>query len=169
MSKRDAEALREMLDKGVILVDGDMEGTIDLDDDDPVFVALVMDVSGYGPHTASIYAIQNRYHASPDAALQPAYEVHEAWMEEHYKDHLKELYQDAKAEGLDDDEAWQQADEQFRENMTATGYKLTPMEAFKVIQGNKKAREGSNVASDYISFTSRERNIKIKPSKRKTS
>jgi hypothetical protein len=160
MSKKDAEALHEMLDGGVILVDGDMEGTVDLDDDDPVFVALVMDVSSYGPHTASIYAIQNRYHAhSPDAALQPAYEIHEEWMREHYEDHLKELYADAKKEGLSDEDAWQQADEYFRETIDGSGYRLTPMEAFETIRGTDAAK--------YIGFQSRERNIKIKPYKKK--
>jgi len=160
MSKKDAEALAEMLDQGVILVGGDAEGDIDLDEDTPVYVSLVMDVSSYGPHTASIYAVQNRYHAhSPDAALQPAFEIHEEWMKERYDDHLKDLYADAKKEGLSDEDAWQRADEYFRESINGTGYKLTPMEAFEAIHGTDAAK--------YIRFQSRERNIKIKPYKKK--
>lgn len=163
MSRRgtgDAEALADMLKKGVVLVGGEAQSDIDLDDDTPVFVALVMDVSGYGPHTASIYALQNQYHArTADSALQPAYEIHEEWMREHYEDHLKELYEDARKDGLSEEDAWQRADEWFMESVDGSGYKLTPMEAFEVIRHDKRA-------SKYIGFTSRERNIKIKPSKK---
>lgn len=159
MSKKDAEALAEMLDKGLIVVAGDEEGAINLDDDTLVFVGIIFDVSGYGPHSGSIYAMQNRYHNHVNAVLEAADEIHEDWMREHYSDHLKELYQDARKKGLSEEKAWQQADESFRENMQGYAYKLTPMEAFEVIRRDKRA-------SKYIHFYSAERNIKIKPSKK---
>jgi hypothetical protein len=163
MAKRsdEKEALARMLDEGVILQGG--EGSVDLSDDDPVYVGLVMDVSGYGPHTASIYVEQNRYHGSRDSALQGAYEIHEEWMREHYADHLKELYEEAlKEHNGDEDAAWQQADEYFREDMDGRAYAVSATDLWKIVQaGNKWAKR----VLKYVSFSdsSGELNIKILP------
>jgi hypothetical protein len=76
----DAKHLREILEKGVILdkdrVDGD---SIKLDDSDPVYVGIIVDVNGYGPHVGAMYVEQNRFHGSVDGALQGADEILEQW------------------------------------------------------------------------------------------
>lgn len=89
----DAQHLREWLEKGVILRDG--EGWIKLADDDPVYVAIVVDVQGYGPHEGAIFVDQNRYHASADSALQGAYEIFEEYELNHAdKNYLEELQEE---------------------------------------------------------------------------
>ena len=57
MSKKDAQELKEILDKGVHIVAGDGD-VIDLDDGEPVRVAVVFNVTGFGPHVGAIYAMQ---------------------------------------------------------------------------------------------------------------
>lgn len=84
-----APDLKGLLENGVILRDG--EGWIKLTDEDPVHIAIVADVQGYGPHEAAIFVDQNRYHASPDLALQGAYDILEQYMMNHNADHVKEL------------------------------------------------------------------------------
>ena len=88
---KDAESFREFLEKGVILVDGEAEGSIDIDDDDPVFVSIVVNVTGYGPNTGAIYAMQNRFHGNSDEPLQAAYEILEEWEREHNPDYYEKL------------------------------------------------------------------------------
>jgi hypothetical protein len=127
MKGKDVEHFREWLEKGVILVDGDAEGAISLDDETPVHVAIAVDVEGYGPHTGTIYAMQNQYYGSPDAALQPAVEVLEEWMMEHYQDHLKEL----------EEEYGDDARDVFTETIDAVTWKLTPREFAAAIKGTK--------------------------------
>lgn len=77
---KDPKHFKEILDKGVILVAGDGD-VIDLDDPEPVRVAVMFDVSGYGPHVGAIYAMQ-RGHV--DEALQAADELLEEWTLDKY-------------------------------------------------------------------------------------
>ena len=129
------------------------DGSVNECDQDPVHVAAVFDVSGYGPHTATLYADQNRFHASPDSALQAAYEIHEEWLRDHYGDHLKELIQERTQEHLKryrqdhptstdqeaheaiDEAAEQEAGEWFRENIDGTTW---VMSASKFVQTVKQ-------------------------------
>jgi len=77
---KDPKHFKEILDKGVILVAGDGD-VIDLDDPEPVRVAVMFDVNGFGPHVGAIYAMQ-RGHV--DEALQAADELLEEWTLEKY-------------------------------------------------------------------------------------
>lgn len=81
---KDPKHFKEILDKGVILVAGDGD-VIDLDDPEPVRVAIMFDVNGYGPHVGTIYAMQ-RGHV--DEALQAADELLEEWTLEKYPDSI---------------------------------------------------------------------------------
>jgi hypothetical protein len=117
MKGKDAEHLREWLEKGVILIDGEGD-SINLDDETPVHVAIAVDVEGYGPHTGAIYTMQNRYHGSADAVLQPAVEVLEEWMLQHQRDYLKELEEEYGDDALD----------VFTETIDAVTWELTPQE-----------------------------------------
>jgi len=83
MTKRSVEDFAEFLDKAVLLVAGDASGTIDPYAEE-VHVAIVVNVTGYGPHVGAIYVDQNRFHASPDTALEGAFEELEEWEREHY-------------------------------------------------------------------------------------
>jgi hypothetical protein len=79
---KDLENFKETLEKGVILVGGEVvdNNSIDIDDDTPVSVAIVVDVTGYGPHPGAISAVQGHV----DAALEVAHEILEEWTREHY-------------------------------------------------------------------------------------
>jgi hypothetical protein len=140
---RDATHLKDILDKGVILVDGDADGTIDVGagKDDPVWVGIIVDVSGYGPNTGTIYAMQNRYHGNADEPLQAAEELLETWKHEHEADYYKELERDARAEhpDLSDQEFWDEygheVDAAFRENFDGWSFKLDPREFGEAING----------------------------------
>jgi hypothetical protein len=136
--------------KGYLVVQAD--GDVDECSDAPVHVAIVVDVSGYGPHTGSMYVDQNRYHGSSDSALESAYEMHEEWMRENYSDHLKDLEKDRLKEHVDEyldkhpkatredaveavqEDAYQEADEWFRENMDAVIWKMTATEFLDAIE-----------------------------------
>lgn len=80
--KQDVGEFKEVLDKGVILVAGDGD-VIDLDDPEPVRVAIMFDVNGFGPHVGAIWAMQ-RGHV--DEALEAADELLEEWTLDHYPD-----------------------------------------------------------------------------------
>jgi hypothetical protein len=136
---KDSKHLRSVLDEGVILVDGDSDGTIDVgaDKDEPVWVGIIVDVSGYGPHTGTIWAMQNRYHGNADEPLQEADELLEQWKHEHYEDHYKELVADAIKDGLSEEDAYQRADEWFRETHDGWSFKLDPREFGEAIKGSK--------------------------------
>jgi hypothetical protein len=130
MARRDFENpdlanLHEWLKEGVILVAGDAEGAIDVDDPDPVYVSIVVNVTGYGPHVGAIYAIQNRYHGNPDAALQPAFELLEDWELEHNQEYFKEL----------EDEYGDEASGVFTETFDAVGWKLSAEDFATAIAG----------------------------------
>lgn len=96
-SSNDVEDFKRILDEGVILVAGDANQTIE-PHAEQVHVAIVFNVTGYGPHTAAIYVDQNRFHASQDSALQEAHEILEEWEREHYpmseedEEHRTETY-----------------------------------------------------------------------------
>lgn len=82
---KDASHLREWLEKTVIIVDGEVldNGSIDLDNDSPVAVAIIVNVTGIGRNPGAIAAGQGDH---PDAALQAAHEILEDWEQEHYGD-----------------------------------------------------------------------------------
>lgn len=130
----DAEHFRKWLDEGVILRDG--EGSVEISEDrfsgqDPVWVAIVVDVQGYGPHEGAIYADQNRYHASADTALQEAYEI----LENYERDHM------SKKDREDLEKEWgDRADEIMTETYDAMIWKLDPKEFAKAIKGSKAAK-----------------------------
>jgi hypothetical protein len=77
------EEFKDFLDKAVILVAGENDGYIDPNAEE-VHVAIVVNVTGYGPHPGAIYVDQNRFHAGPDKALEEAHEILEEWEREHY-------------------------------------------------------------------------------------
>jgi hypothetical protein len=86
---KDLENFKGTLEKGVILVGGEVvdNNSIDIDDDTPVSVAIVVNVTGYGPHIGVICAVQGHV----DEALQEAYEILEEWEMDHNPDYFKEL------------------------------------------------------------------------------
>ncbi len=125
----DAEHFRKWLDEGVILRDG--EGSVDVNDEDPVWVAIVVDVQGYGPHEGAIYADQNRYHASADTALQEAYEI----LETYERDNISKEYR------AELEKEWgDRADEIMTETYDAVIWKLDSKEFAKAIKGSKAAK-----------------------------
>jgi hypothetical protein len=82
-TSKSIEEFAEFLDKAVILVAGEASSTVDPHGEE-VHVAIVVNVTGYGPHTGAIFVDQNRFHASPDTALEGAFEELEEWEREHY-------------------------------------------------------------------------------------
>lgn len=80
----DIVELKRLLKQAAILVDG---GADLYNERDRVHVALVFDVSGYGPHPATIFASQQHV----DAALEDAYGLLEEWAINHYPKHLADL------------------------------------------------------------------------------
>lgn len=85
MSEGPTKDFEKFLDEAVILVAGEASSVIDPYAEE-VHVAIVFNVTGYGPHVGAIYADQNRFHAGSDEALQGAHELLEEWEEEHYPD-----------------------------------------------------------------------------------
>ena len=76
---RDAQHLHDILEKGVILNKDRVEGSVDLNDESPVYVGVIVDVNGYGPHIGALYVEQNRFHGHVNSALQAADEILEQW------------------------------------------------------------------------------------------
>lgn len=126
----DHKSLRDALEKSFIIVAG--EGSIDLNDSDPVHISVVYDVQGYGPHTAAIYAVQNRYHGTTDTALQGAHELLEQWELDYHKDdgYLKEL----------EDEYGERWMEVLMETSDGMWWTLSPEQAATAIKGTKAAK-----------------------------
>lgn len=165
------EEFAEKLHRWFIVVQAD--GSVDACSDDPVHVGVVYDESGYGPHTASLYVDQNRFHASQDSALQAADEMHEEWMRDHYDDHLKELMEERLAEHVKDylssnpgasnedaieavqDEAYQEADEWFREGVDGMSWTMTA-DAFIAALDSWHGDKYTQVILDGVSITRRE-------------
>lgn len=83
--------LKRLLKQAAVLVDGEADL---YDSESPVHVAIVFNVEGYGPHVATIYAENNRYHSSPDTAIQAAYEMLEQWEIEKYPENVAELQEE---------------------------------------------------------------------------
>lgn len=113
----DAKDFENHLKNNVILVAGEAD-SVSLDDDDPIFVAIVVNVTGYGPHPGAIFAHQNRFHATEDSALEGAHEVLEEWEREHYpaesdedEEHRTETF-----DGL----VWQLTPEEFADAICET-------------------------------------------------
>lgn len=71
---------KDFLENNAILVAGDGD-VIDLDDREPVRVAIIVNVTGYGPHTGAIYAMQR---GNEEEALEAAHEILEEWERDHY-------------------------------------------------------------------------------------
>ena len=84
--ERDPTSLKEFLRRSVLLVGGDVDGGggIDMNDRDPVYVAVVVDVTSYGRHQGAIFAVQNRFRGHLDAALEGGAVILEEWLREHY-------------------------------------------------------------------------------------
>jgi len=164
---RDAKHLREVLDEGVHLVNGDADGSIDVAAGAPVFVGIVVDVTGYGPHTGTIYAMQNPYHGNPDEPLQEASEMLEEWKHEHYDDYYKELVaeqlEELKKEGKRgrdlEDLAHQNADELFRETFDGWSFQLDPGEFGKAIKGTDASKYIETYNSEKESFDPRSEDL----------
>lgn len=129
-TNRDPQRLRETLEQGVMLHADRVEGSFNLDDDDPVHVAIVMNVKGYGPHVGAMYVDQNRYHASPDTVLQEAFEILETWELDHYPEYFAELEQE-----YGDD-----ASGVFTETFDDMVWTLSPQEFVEAIEGTKAER-----------------------------
>jgi hypothetical protein len=115
-TSKDAKEFREFLEKAVLLVGGESESAIQLDDD-PVFVAIMFDVNGYGPHVGAIYAMQNRFHAHADTVLQAADEILEEWTRDHYPPDEDE--EDSFTETFDG-RTWKMSAEEFAEAIEGT-------------------------------------------------
>jgi hypothetical protein len=83
MKKKDsASEFKDFLEKSAIIVTGDGD-VIDLGDSESVRVAIMVNVTGYGPHVGAIYAMQRGHE---DEALQEAEELLEEWERDHYPD-----------------------------------------------------------------------------------
>lgn len=125
---KDAENFREVLEKGVILVGGEIvdNNSIDLEDDDLVSVAIIVNVQGYGPHVGAIAATQGGH---IDSALQAADEILEDWEMDHNPDYYAEL---EKEHGDD-------ARDVFTETFDGIMWELTPQEFADAIKGTKAA------------------------------
>lgn len=82
-TSKNVEDFKKFLDEAVSLVAGESSGTIESQAEE-VHVAIVFNVTGHGRHPGAIYADQNRFHASPDGALEEAHELLEEWEREHY-------------------------------------------------------------------------------------
>lgn len=150
-------------------------GDVDECSDTPVHVAIVVDVQGYGPHAGSMFVEQNRYHGTVDGALQEAYEMHEDWMRSNYGEHLKELEQErlkvhvdeyldahpregltrAEAAEIVKDDAYQEAEEWFRETMDAVWWTMSPKEFVDAI-AQWPADKSRKVVEDGVSITTAE-------------
>lgn len=121
---KDAANFREILEKGVILVGGEIvdNNSISLDDDDPVSVAIMVNVTGYGPHIGTICATQGGH---IDSALQAADEILEEWEMDHNQDYFTEL---EKEHGDD-------ARQMFTETFDGFMWELTPQAFADAIEG----------------------------------
>lgn len=118
------------------------EGSIDLKDTDwkslsigatsLVHIAVVFNVQGFSGHTAAIAADQNRYHASPDTALQAAYEELENYEIDSDPDYVAEL----------EDEWGDEWTSILTETFDARLWTLSARDAVRALEGT--------VAADYI-------------------
>lgn len=121
---KDAAHFREVLEKGVILVGGEItdNNSISLDDDDLISVAIVVNVTGYGPHVGAIGATQGGH---IDSALQAADEILEDWEMDHNQEYFAEL----------EKEHGDEAHAVFTETFDGFMWELTPREFADAIEG----------------------------------
>lgn len=84
----DIVELKRLIKNAALLVDG---GSDLYNTKDPVTVALVFDVTSFGPHQAAIFADQS---SSPDLAIQGAYEFLEVWKIKNYREHVLEIQEE---------------------------------------------------------------------------
>ena len=123
---KDAQQLHDILEKGVILNKDRVEGSVDLNDESPVYVGIIVDVNGYGPHVGALYVEQNRFHGHLDSALQGADEILEQWtLDNTSKEDIEEL----EAEHGDD---WMSV---LTETFDGWAFKLSPQEFVEAIRG----------------------------------
>lgn len=123
---KDANHLREILEKGVILDKDRVEGSVDLNDESPVYIGIIVDVNGYGPHVGAMYVEQNRFHGSVDGALQGADEILEQWtLDNTSKEDIDELEDE-----YGDD--WMSV---LTETFDGWAFKLSPQEFVDAIEG----------------------------------
>ena len=121
----DPKRFREYLEKGVILIGGETvdNNSIDIEDDSPVTVAIVVNVTGYGPHVGAIAAGQGHI----DEALNAAHDVLEEWEMDHNPDYFAEL----------EKEYGERASEVFTETFDGVMWELSPEEFVEAIEGTK--------------------------------
>jgi hypothetical protein len=124
---KDAEHLHDLLDKAVILDKDRVDGSVDLNDPTEVYVGIIVDVSGYGPHIGALYVEQNRYHGHPDTALQGADEILTEWMLEYHADdgYIDELQKEWGDEWMDI----------LTETFDGWAFELSPHEFVRAIAG----------------------------------
>lgn len=119
----DVDNFKEVLAKGVILIGGEVvdNNSIDAEDDTPVAVAIIVNVTGYGPHIGAISAVQGHI----DEALNVAHEILEEWEKDHNPDYYAEL----------EKEYGDRADEVFTETFDGIMWELPVEEFLSAIEG----------------------------------
>jgi len=133
----DANYLRQLLEEGVLLKPDRVEGdTIDLDDDTPVYIGIIVNVTGYGPHIGALYVEQNRFHGHPDSALQEAFDILQTWEMETNPEYLAELEEEYGDDALD----------VLTETFDGWAFKLSPQEVEDAVRGTR--------AEEFFEFTS---------------
>lgn len=171
MKKQDIEDIRRALTEGCFPLRGcESEGTIDLNDSDPVYIAVAVEVYGYGPHPGVMYVDQNRYHASADSALQGACEILEDHRRDANRDEFNEDFRDCAAEalgcrasaleslsfeqietmlddaGVDKDAVYTDADERFRGCVNGFVYgPFEPRVAAELLRGTEWLQHGVEI------------------------
>jgi hypothetical protein len=123
---KDLENFKEVLAKGVLLVGGEIvdNNSIDLEDDDPVSVAIVVNVQGYGPHVGAIAVTQGGH---IDSALEAADEILEEWEMDHNPGYYAEL----------EKEHGENARDVFTETFDGFMWELSAHEFADAIRGTK--------------------------------
>lgn len=122
---RDAEQLHDILKKGVMLGADRVDGSIDLNDPSPVYIGVMFDVSGYGPHVGALAVTQG--YGSVDESLQAADEMLEEWLLKYHEDdgYIDELQREWGDE-------WMTI---LTENFNGFAFELSPREFARAIQG----------------------------------
>ena len=113
--------------RNFVIVGG--EGTINLEDEDPVHIGVIYEVWSNVGGGAAIYVDQNRYHASGDTAVQEAFDIYQNWLLDYHKDdkYLEELQEEWGDEWLDI----------LTETVDGFALEMTPQEFAEVFEANK--------------------------------
>lgn len=123
----DADHLHDVLDKAVLLIEDGVEGdSVDLNDPSPVYVGIIVEVSGYGPHVGAMYVYQNKFYA-PGTPLQEAHQILEEWMIDRYPEHLEDLEKEWGDDALSI----------LTETFDGWAFELSPHDFVRAIQGTK--------------------------------